>query len=376
MEHYKTSKPFYIGQDVDVILKGIEANGGFNDLDIATDKPITIFKNGRLFHITDRPLKNEEVREIVNHIAKDSSAYSAVTSGTEIDIAYTILDDVGEFVLIRRYRMNMVPVRNKFGTEAVHISCRSIKSDPPPLDNLNIEPELLPHLVARQGLGLVVGETGSGKSTLIASIIGNEVSMPGNYKKVLTAESPVEYIYDNIQHPDNLVFQQEVSDVGGDAKTFAGAVRNNLRRNPNIIVIGESRDLETIQAMLRAASTGHMTYTTLHANSVSEAIRRTLNEFSATEKEARLYEMMTIMRFVVVQYLAKTIDGGRVALRSFLVFTPEIRNVLRDCKPGDVVTTIDKYVESHGQTFIKAARIQFDKGVISEQEYKYVVTGI
>jgi defect-in-organelle-trafficking protein DotB len=376
MDHYKANKPFYIGQDIDVILKGVEANGGFNDLDIATDKPITIFKHGRLFHITDRPLKNEEVREIVNHIAKDASAYSAVTSGDEIDKAYVILDELADEVVIRRYRMNMVPVRNKFGTEAVHITCRSIRSDPPRLDTLDIEPELLPHLVARQGLGMVVGETGSGKSTLIASIIGNEVSKPGNYKKVLTAESPVEYIYDNVQHPDNLVFQQEVSEFGGDVKTFSGAVRNNLRRNPNIIVIGESRDLETIQAMLRAASTGHMTYTTLHANSVGEAIRRTLNEFSVTEKQARLYEMMSIMRFVVVQYLAETIDGGRVALREFLVFTPEIRKALQDCNADDVVTTIHKFVESHGQSLKKAATIQFDKKVISEQEYKYVVSGI
>jgi len=354
----------------------LESHGGFSDLDIAAGEPIKIFVQGKVKQVTKRRLSSTEVQGFVNHMAKDESAYTQVISGGEVDRSYATTVPSEDGLTVFRYRLNVVSVINKFGQNDAHICMRSINSEPMRLKDLKLEEGLLAHLVARQGLGLVVGETGSGKSTLLSAIIGEEARKEGNFKKILTAEAPVEYVYFDCTHPSNIVFQQEVAKIGGCVTSFPKAIRNMLRRNPSIILIGESRDRETMEATIRAASTGHMTYTTLHANGVGEAVRRILNEFPEEAKKARLYELMPLMNFVVVQYLAKTIDGKRVALREFLVFTPEIIQTLQTCPVDDVVNTINNYVKSQGQTMEMAAKRQLDLGVITQGEYEYVVSGI
>ena len=175
---------------------------------------------------------------------------------------------------------------------------------------------------------------GSGKSTLLASIIRELVEREDSHRKVLTYEAPIEFVYDMLNKPTAIISQAEIP---RHLPSFAAGVRNALRRSPGLILVGESRDTETISASIEAALTGHPVYTTLHSNGVPETIRRLVASFPADERVGRIIDILETVRLVIWQKLVPTVDGKRVALREYLVFDEHVRDELISAPADQII---------------------------------------
>ena len=194
---------------------------------------------------------------------------------------------------------------------------------------------------------ILTSATGSGKSTLLAAIIRNITEDVDSNRKVLTYEAPIEFVFDNVEKVSSVVSQSEIP---RHLPSFAAGVRNALRRKPRLILVGEARDPETISAVMEAAMTGHPVYTTLHSNSVAETIRRLVVSFPPEERQGRTIDIIETVRLVISQRLVPTVDGKRVALREYLVFNEEIRDILLETDILNITNTVRKLVREQGRT--------------------------
>jgi len=190
--------------------------------------------------------------------------------------------------------------------------------------------------------------------------------------KMLTYEAPIEFTYDKIQHKRSLVAQSEIPKHLPD---FSAGVRNALRRKPEIILVGESRDRETMSASIEAGQTGHTVYTTLHTTGVAETVRRVISTFDSSERSERAYSLMESLRMIVTQTLVPRIGGGRVGLREWMVFTDEIREKMLGMDFDRWSYELMKMVPMHGQTMAKSAKLEYEKGSIERRHYLAYIQG-
>ncbi len=230
--------------------------------------------------------------------------------------------------------------------------------------------EIINAIEPYQGVVYVTGATGSGKTTLLASIIRDIAEKENSHRKILTYESPIEFVFDEIEMPTAVVSQTEIP---RHLPSFAAGVRNALRRKPRLILVGESRDPETISAALEAALTGHPVYTTLHTNGVAETMRRLVTAFPADERHGRTVDIIETVRLIIWQQLVPTVDGKRVALREFLVFDEKIRDTLLDSELEQVTAVTRRLLKQYGQPMSIDAKRKFDAGIISERDYNILV---
>jgi twitching motility protein PilT len=218
-----------------------------------------------------------------------------------------------------RFRCNMYRVMGQVGA-----ALRVFPAQAPVLSNLNMPPVLNTFLKNKQGFILVTGPTGQGKSTTAAAMI-NEINVNRSCH-IVTIEDPVEYI---IKPVKALIAQRE---LGGDTVSFEKALRSVLRQDPNVVFVGEMRDLETIQLALTIAETGHLVFSTLHTNSASQTIDRIIDVFPEGSKAQIRTQLASVLTAVVSQRLIPAKDGGRVPAVEVLVATSAIRNIIREGK--------------------------------------------
>jgi len=335
-----------------------------SDITIQTAEPIFAEIHGQLKKITKRRLSNNEVSTIINEIY-GSNATAQIFSGMDIDTHYEIRPSRAERF---RFRINATGCTVE-GQNGIQITARTIPDTPPDLAWHELPQSILDAVTPDQGIIYVTGATGSGKSTLLASIIKDIVAAPDGNRKVVTYESPIEFVFDSVQKPTSIVSQAEIPK---HLPSFAAGVRNALRRKPGLILVGESRDQETINAALEAAMTGHPVYTTLHANGVAETIRRLVTSFPHEERHGRTIDIIETIRLVIWQKLVPTVDGGRVALREYLVFDEKIRDKLLESNLEAVTANTRKLLKKFGQTMDVDAKIKFDQGVISKRTYRLI----
>ena len=222
---------------------------GASDISIQSGETVFAEIEGCQHKITRRQLTLQESADLINHIY-GPNATAMVFSGKDIDTNYRVkLSDQRAY----RYRVNITACYFD-GYEGLQVTLRVISSEPPALSTMELEPELLAHLKLPQGVLVVSGATGSGKSTLLASVVGELIRHPDANLKVLTYESPIEFVYDQVEKPSSIVSQTEIPRY---LPSFAAGVRNALRRKPGLILVGEARDQETIEAVIDAALTGH-----------------------------------------------------------------------------------------------------------------------
>lgn len=336
-----------------------------SDITIQTNQPVYIECYGKLHRVTHRKLSNTEVGEILNVIYGPNGT-AQILSGTDVDTHYEFRPNRTERF---RYRVNGTGCQVE-GHDGIQLTLRSIPSTPPKLSSLNLEPELMEAIAPRDGCVYVTGATGSGKSTLLASIIRHLVEKSDGNRKALTYEAPIEFVYDEIDMPSSIVSQTEIP---RHLASFAAGVRNALRRKPMLIQVGEARDQETIAAVLEAALTGHPVYTTLHTNGVAETIRRLVTSFAVGEREGRTIDIIETMRLILWQKLVPSLDGKRVALREFLIFTEEVRDVLLEAPLERVTAITRQLVKEFGQPMHVDATRKFEEGIIAEREYKVLM---
>ena len=214
----------------------------------------------------------------------------------------------------------------------VSIALRLLRDVIPELENLGLPKavETLPEL--HSGIVIVTGETGSGKSTTIASILSR--INHNQYRHIITLEDPIEYIHESDKC---LVDQRE---IGKDTASYAMGLRAILREDPDVILIGEMRDLETIETALTAAETGHLVFATLHTNSAAESIDRIVDVFPAERQRQIRMQLSTTLQAVLSQQLVKKIGGGRVAACELMIVNPAIRNLIREGKTPQIESAL------------------------------------
>ena len=335
---------------------------GASDITIQTDSQVLTEIHGRLYPVTTRKMSQTEVGEMLNSIYGPNGT-TQLSSGKDVDTHYEIRPDRATRF---RFRINGTACQVE-GHDGIQITARTIPAEPPPLSSMNLDPPILEHMAPMQGTVVVTGATGSGKSTLLASIIREIVMQEDANRKVLTYEAPIEFVYDTVDKPSSIISQYEIPK---HLPTFADGLRNALRRKPTLILVGEARDAETIAAVIDAALTGHPVYTTLHSNGVADCVRRMISTFPAEERHGRALDILETLRMVIWQKLVPTIDNKRVALREYLVFDEEVRDILVTTEVEMLAAKTRILLKERGQPMIVDAKRKFDAGVISERTFK------
>lgn len=334
---------------------------GTSDISIQTDRPVYTEVHGTLYPATYRALDAADMSAFLHKIyGPDASARLA--SGRDLDISYEIRPDRYSR---SRFRVNITAILSR-GRDAAQITMRVMPAEPPRMADMNIEQQIIDNWAPRQGMVIITGPTGSGKTTLLAS--GNRMMMerPIGCGKMLTYEAPIEFTYDAIHSPRSLVSQTEIPRHLPD---FAAGVRNALRRKPQIILVGEARDRETISAAIEAAQTGHAVYTTTHTTGVASTVRRMISAFDRSERSERAYALMETLRMIVTQALVPKKGGGRIGVREWMIFPDDVREKLLDMDFEQWTNEIQRMIPFYGQTMAKSATIIFEKDLIEKRFY-------
>lgn len=336
-----------------------------SDVTIQNEESIFCEIHGKKLRVTKRKLSKSEVMDIISGIYKSDGAISKLNGGSDVDMPWEIKVSRDKTL---RFRVNMTAIFTN-GHKGYSITIRTIKNQAPDLESLNLPQEIIDNLSPKNGMVLLVGGTGTGKSTLLASVLGWRIKDPEAHLKVLTYEAPIEYVYDDYEKPSSIVSQSEID---AHLPSFKDGVRNALRRKPDIILVGEMRDKETIGEGITASMTGHLVYGTLHANSVVEVIRRMVNVFPVEEQNARGQDIIASVRLVVGQMLLPSTDGKRVAIREYLVFTDELKEELLQTSLDNITYICKKSISKYGRSFLDDAKDKYDMGIISEKIYKQI----
>jgi len=338
-----------------------------SDITIQTDRPVYIETDGVLFPVTRRNLDSADLAAILGRIY-GADALAKLASGRDLDLSHEVrLDRNTRF----RFRVNITAIMSR-GRDSVQITLRSLPNLPPTMKDLGVEAQIIDNWAPRQGLIFVTGPTGSGKTTLLAAGCRMLIERADGCGKMLTYEAPIEYVYDAVTGPRSLVAQSEIP---RHLPTFAAGIRNALRRKPNIILVGEARDRETVTAAIEAGQTGHLVFSTVHTIGVAATVRRIVSVFDPAERTERAFAMLETLRMIVTQALVPKVDGGRIGLREFMVFDERVREILLDLPIERWTTETQRLLQRHGQTMEQTASKAFKQGIISRRTYLLLVKG-
>jgi defect in organelle trafficking protein DotB len=340
---------------------------GSSDVTFQTNRAVYNEIYGTLYPGTYRSLDAADLTAIVAKLY-GTEALALLAGGSDIDLSYEVMVD--RFTRTR-FRVNMTAILAD-GRDGVQITMRALPSAPPTMTQLKIEQEIIDAWRPRQGLVLITGPTGSGKSTLMAA--GNRMLIESAHGcgKMLTYEAPIEFTYDTISSRRSLVAQTEIP---RHLPSFAQGVRNALRRKPEVIMVGEARDRETISAAIEAGQTGHVVYATCHTTGVAATIRRMVSTFEPSERNERAFALMETIRLIVTQTLVPKIGGGRVALREYMEFTESRREFLLGMPFEKWPVELSRMVAEYGRTMERAARAAYDAGTIEKRHYLIYAAG-
>jgi len=340
---------------------------GASDITFQSSRAVYSEIYGTLYPSTYRSLDASDMTAVLTKLY-GTEALAILAGGADIDLSYEVMVD--RFTRTR-FRVNMTAILAD-GRDGVQITMRSLPSAPPTMDQLKIEPEIIKAWRPRNGLVLITGPTGSGKTTLLAA--GNRMLIESLHGcgKMLTYEAPIEFTYDTISSRRSLVAQTEIP---RHLPTFAAGVRNALRRKPEIILVGEARDRETVSAAIEAGQTGHAVYATVHTTGVASTIRRMVSIFEPSERNERAYALMETIRLIVTQTLVPKIGGGRLALREYMEFTEEIREYMLGLSFDKWPVELMRMVPKYGKTMEKSARDALNAGLIENRYYMLYAQG-
>ncbi|NDE89698.1 MAG: ATPase [Alphaproteobacteria bacterium] len=338
-----------------------------SDITIQSDRPTYIEVDGKLFPVTRRSIDSADIAAFVTKMY-GLDAMAALTAGKDLDMSYEIRVDRNTRF---RFRVNITAILSK-GRDGVSITMRVLPNVPPRMSDLGIEKELIDAWAPRQGLVFVTGPTGSGKTTLLAAGTRMLIERPEGAGKMLTYEAPIEYVYDQIVGPHSVIAQSEIP---RNLPSFAAGVRNALRRKPNIILVGEARDKETVAAAIEAGQTGHLVYATTHTIGVAATVRRLVSVFDSGERLERAYALIETTRLIVTQALVPRVGGGRVAVREFLIFDENVREHLLEVPLENWTSETQNMLEKYGRTMQKSANEAYSQGLIDRRHYLLLSRG-
>ena len=348
---------------------------GASDVTIQSDQQPRAEIHGLLYRTTRRPWGPSEVDQVLMEVYGGANARTEINGQRVLDFSYELnLPDGSR----QRFRCNAIGIFGRDG-QGVEITLRALPSITPSLEGVSLSPEETLALSPRDGIVIIAGATGSGKSTTMAAITRSHLENLSRPVKIVDIQAPIEYTFRDVTNAlsgsPSVIGQSE---VGRHIKSFSDGVHAALRRKPHIINVGEARDFETIQASIEASLTGHLVYTTTHAGSVADAVRRLLSVFPASERESRAYDLVSALRFLMVQHLLPRIDRpGRVPVREYIRFTPRLRERLLDQPVNDwpLMITDEVYgrvaetgTEDMHRSLLDAVTPLFREGKISRED--------
>ncbi len=328
-------------------LLAFGVKNGASDLHLSAGMPPMIRVDGDVRRINVPPMDHSTVHGLVYDIMNDKQRKD-FEEYLETDFSFEIKG-------LARFRVNAF--NQNRGAGAV---LRTIPSKILTLEELNCPAIFKDISDTPRGLALVTGPTGSGKSTTLAAMINyiNE----NHHGHILTLEDPIEFVHE----PKKCLINQR--EIHRDTLGFNEALRSALREDPDIILVGEMRDLETIRLALEAAETGHMVFGTLHTSSAAKTIDRIVDVFPAAEKDMVRSMLSESLRAVISQTLLKKVGGGRVAAHEIMIGMPAIRNLIRENKIAQMYSAIQTGQQYGMQTLDQNLQALLDKGIISKQD--------
>ena len=335
---------------LDQMLKELVRAGG-SDLHLTTNAPPCIRVHGNLGALPGyQPLTADRIAMLIRSIVSPEQ-WLRFETDLEYDLAYDVPG-------VSRFRVNLFQQRNAYGSVM-----RAIPHDIKPLHELGIPAQIERFAYLPRGLVLVTGPTGSGKTTTLASLL--DLANRSRRDHIVTIEDPIEFLH---QHKRCLVNQRE---VGVDTIGFAEALKRVLRQDPDIILVGELRDLETVSTAITAAETGHLVLATLHTQSAAQTIDRIIDIFPAHQQQEIRAQLSTALQGVVTQALARTADGrGRTVVCEVMFATAAIRNLIREGKNHQIPSFMQSSgadgmltFDSHLAQRVHEGVLTYDQGV-------------
>lgn len=332
--------------DVRILLKEMVDRGG-SDLYVTSESPPVVRIEGVNHTLGGEPLTPTEVEALAN---------SLMTERQRAQFEELLEMNLGiSSSKLGRFRVNVFRQRG-----AVAVVVRQIKTQIPTIDELGL-PEILKEIsVTKRGLVLVTGATGSGKSTSLAAIIDYRNTTTAGH--IITVEDPIEFMH---EHKRCLISQRE---IGFDTHTYEQALKNTLRQAPDVILIGEVRDRETMEAAITFADTGHLCLATLHSNNANQAIERIMNFFPIERHQEIFLQLSLNLRAIVSQRLVPGIDGKRVAALEILIDTPYVRDLIKKGEVDTIKEAMERSTQEGGQTFDQALFQLYKDGRINADE--------
>ena len=345
--------------NIELVLKELVESGG-TDIFLVTGSSISIRKNGKIVHLDavgfeNKPLKPADTREIISMIYK-------LANDRSMDKLNQTGDDDFAFALsgVSRFRINAYRQR---GTLSAVI--RVIPYLIPNPDEMNIPKSIIELGNIKKGLVLVTGPAGSGKSTTLACIL-DAINNTRN-ANIITLEDPIEYLH---KHKQSLISQREIPD---DTVDYVTGLKTTLRQSPDVIMLGEMRDYETISIVLNASETGHLLFSTLHTIGAANSINRVIDVFPSDQQKQVSLMLSMVLTAVVSQQLVPTTDGGMIPVFEIMMNTPAIGNLIRSGK----VYQIDSVIASERETMVSMDDSLLDvyrRGLITkETALKYAI---
>jgi len=331
---------------IDDLLRITVEKGG-SDLHLSAGLPPMVRVDGRLHPLPFEVLGPRDIQRLVYDVLTGDQIQKFEKT-KELDFSYGVKD-------VGRFRFNVYRQRGSVGC-----AMRAIPSAIPTLEQLRLPPILRELTRRHSGLILVTGPTGSGKSTTIASmidVINNERNC-----HIMTIEDPIEYLH---SHKNSMVNQRE---LGTDTDSFHNALRAVLREDPDVILVGEMRDLETIRAALTLAETGHLVFATLHTRNAPQTIDRVVDVFPPEQQEQIRIQLANTLEAVIAQQLLPMLGGGRVAAIEIMIPTAAIRNLIREGKVHQIYSVMETSSQQGMQTMDRALADLHLNGLVSFEE--------
>ncbi|EAA5624316.1 plasmid transfer ATPase TraJ [Salmonella enterica subsp. enterica serovar Tennessee] len=338
-----------------------------SDIDLTGGSPVSVSRFGRRARCSLHTLPSSLMMPLIDELF-GREVLPRVLSGNPADRTIQINGDAsGRYGLKRgeRVRLRSHLIQGTSGAEekAISITMRVIPTAIPDIRTMNIEPDLLAAMVSKNGLGFVCGETGSGKSTLCAALYRYIMdNFPD--RKIVTYEDPVEYILGR----EGDLLPPHQAEIGRDVVSFAAGLRSAVRRNPEIIGVGEIRDNETADAAVQAGNTGHLCLSTMHTKSPGETLSRLLGLFPSIIRDAMAWSVLSLLQFILVQVLVRTNDGGRRAVREYIVIDDELRNKLARMPHSEWGYHIDEIIRTEKRRIRDYVLEMYIKGEIDRSE--------
>lgn len=321
---------------------------GASDLHVSVGAPPVMRIQGILRPVTMPDMTADDTLSIIRDVLQDSQWNTLVEAG-EIDLSYSVSG-------LSRFRINAYRQRGCYS-----MAVRIVAGTVPAFESLGLPTQISMWAGRSQGLVLVTGPTGSGKSTTLASLIA--LINQTQERHIITLEDPIEYLH---RHGKSVIDQRE---IGTDTKSFATGLRAALRQDPDVLLVGELRDLETIATALTAAETGHLVFATLHTPDAPQSIDRMIDVFPAAQQQQVRVQLASSLQGIVSQRLIQTSSGGaRVAATEILVNTPAVSNLIRTEKVHQIRSAMQTG-KAHGmQTMDMSLRELVSTGQITDAQ--------